>query len=115
MGKKLLAFCMAIGVLFACIIPAQAAARDIAPSAQLTIDGDTATCKVTIVKAGKSIQATMELWQGNTRIDSWSGNKTSYLLLSGTHRVTAGKTYTLKVICTIDGEDYYVRPVSKTA
>lgn len=31
-------------------------------------------------------------------IDSWSGNGTSYLLITGSHEVTKGKTYTVKVV-----------------
>lgn len=114
MRKRLLVFFLVVGMLYVCFVSTQAAVMDITPSAQLTIDGNTAICQVTIAKSGKSIQATMELWQGNTLVDSWSGNETSYLHLVGTHRITTGKTYTVTVLCTVDGKDFYVRPVSKT-
>lgn len=42
-------------------------------------------------QAWKTIHATLQLWQGRTMIDSWSGNGTSYLLITGSHEVTKGK------------------------
>ena len=46
-------------------------------------------------------------------IDSWSGSGTSYLLVTGSHEVTKGKTYTVKVVCTVDGQSFYVNPVTQ--
>lgn len=68
-----------------------------------------------IAKPGKTIHATLQLWQGRTMIDSWSGNGTSYLLITGSHEVTKGKTYTVKVVCTVDGQSFYVNPATATA
>ena len=85
------------------------------PSASITINGTTATCRVSIAKPGKTIHATLQLWQGRTMIDSWSGNGTSYLLITGSHEVTKGKTYTVKVVCTVDGQSFYVNPATATA
>lgn len=48
-------------------------------------------------------------------IDSWSGSGTSYLLVTGSHEVTKGKTYTVKVVCTVDGQSFYVNPATATA
>ena len=114
MKKKTISLILALILLLSCSATAQATSVQAAtPSASITINGTTATCRVSIAKPGKTIHATLQLWQGRTMIDSWSGNGTSYLLITGSHEVTKGKTYTVKVVCTVDGqsfneEDYYL-------
>ena len=78
----------------------------------LSFSGTTANCKVTIRESGKAISATMSLWDGNTCLDSWSGNGTSLLIISGSHEVVQGKTYTLKVTGTSGSTTLVVEPVS---
>lgn len=56
----------------------------------------------------------MQLWQGNTLVDSWSGSGTSMLRLSENHSVTKGKSYTVRVTCTVNGISYAVNPTTKT-
>ena len=89
--------------------------REHEPLVHCAVYGTTATCRVSIAKPGKTIHATLQLWQGRTMIDSWSGNGTSYLLITGSHEVTKGKTYTVKVVCTVDGQSFYVNPATATA
>ena len=72
----------------------------------LSFSGTTANCSVSITAVGKPITATLELWQGNTRLTSWSGSATSYLTIDKTYSVTAGRTYTLKLSGTIGGEPF---------
>jgi len=80
----------------------------------LTFTGTTAYCRVSITEIGKDIEATLELWQENTLIDSWLGSATSYLVIAGNHGVISGQTYTLKVAGTIDGVAFTGTPVIKT-
>ena len=95
MKKKTLSLILALILLLSCSATAQATSVQAAtPSASITINGTTATCRVSIAKPGKTIHATLQLWQGRTMIDSWSGSGTSYLLVTGSHEVTKGKTYT---------------------
>lgn len=96
MKRKLLACTLLICTILSCLTVAHAAsARYSAPTATLSFNGTTATCGVTISEPGKTIHATMQLWQGITFVDSWSGSGISCINLSKTHSVTKGKTYTL--------------------
>ena len=70
----------------------------------LTFDGATANRSVSITALGKPITATLELWQGSTRVASWSDSATSRLIIDEDYSVDKGKTYTLKVSGTIDGK-----------
>lgn len=111
-----MAFALVLGVLLSCLITARAASiQEVTPAATLSISGETATCRVRISQSGKSIQVTMQLWQGGTLIDSWSKSGTTYVSVKGIHDVIKGKTYTVKVLCTVDGRSLYIKPVTKTA
>lgn len=115
MRKKLLACtAMLCAILFSLTVAHAAATRAVVPKANLEFNGTTAICSVRITEAGKTIKATMQLWQGNTLVDSWSGSGTSTLRLSETHSVTKGKTYTVRVTCTVNGSSYAVNPTTKT-
>lgn len=92
---------------------ALAAVRSTSYIPSLSFSGTIANCKVTIVANGKSINGKLELWCGNTLIDSWSGSGTSRIVLSGKHSVTRGKTYTLKAYGTINGVSFFVPSVTK--
>ena len=115
MRKKLLACtAMLCAILFSLTVSHAAVARAVVPKANLEFNGTTAICSVRVTEVGKTIKATMQLWQGNTLVDSWSGSGTSTLRLSETHSVTKGKTYTVRVTCTVNGSSYAVNPITKT-
>ena len=80
----------------------------------LSFSGTTANCKVIISSPGDDIEATMELWNGNTLVDSWSDEGTTALTITGSCRVTKGVTYTLKVNGTVDGRTFNSSPLSGT-
>lgn len=80
----------------------------------LTFDGATANCYVSITALGQPITATLELWQGSTRIASWSDSATSRLIIDEDYSVDKGKTYTLKVSGTITGVSFTGTPVTGT-
>lgn len=111
--KRLISIVLVVVMLMA--IPATAFAapsRVASATPSLSFSGTTANCKVTIRESGKAISATMSLWDGNTCLDSWSGNGTSLLIISGSHEVVQGKTYTLKVTGTSGSTTLVVEPVS---
>lgn len=115
MKKRLLACtAMLCAILFSLTVAHAAVTPHANPNADLNFNGTTAICGVRISAPGKTIKATMQLWQGNTLVDSWNGSGTSMLRLSGTHSVTKGKTYTVRVTCTVNGSSYAVNPVTKT-
>jgi hypothetical protein len=47
-------------------------------------------------------------------VDSWSGSATSRLVITGTHSVVSGQTYTLKVNGTINEVAFSSAPITKT-
>ena len=113
MKRKFVAVILILTMLVALGNSAKAAevrTSQIVPS--LSFSGTTATCKVTITEFGKRIEATLELWQGNTLIDSWTGSASNRLIISETCTVVRGQTYTLKVSGTIGGEAFEGTPVS---
>ncbi len=83
-------------------LPSRADRATFSPS--LSFSGTTASCYVRIKDRGKQITATMELWHGTTKVDSWTGTATSTLILNETHNgCVSGWTYTLKINGTIGG------------
>lgn len=83
-------------------------------TSSLSFSGTTANCRVSIVEIGKEIDASLELWCGSTLVDSWSGSATSQLVITGTHSVVSGQTYTLKVNGTINEVAFSSAPITKT-
>ena len=87
-------------------IPAYAASpRAIMVAPDITFDGTEAECTVRITanNASDRIVATMELWQGSTFVDSWSGNGQWTLKLNGSADVQRNKTYTLIIEYSVNG------------
>lgn len=101
-------------VLVLCVGSTEAKARYMDVWPELSFDNTTAECSVVIMEWGKTISATMELWEGNTLLDSWSDSGVSALTLEGSHRAVSGWTYTVEVYGTIGGEAFEAPLVSKT-
>ena len=83
-------------------------------SPTITFSGTTANCRVNIVEAGKYIDANLELWYGNTLVDSWPGSGTSVVRITGSCNVVSGRTYTLKVTGTVGGDTITASSVNAT-
>ena len=81
---------------------------------ELYFNGKTAECYVYIREIGQEIEATLELWEGRTLLDSWSGSGSSVLTLEGSHRAASGHTYTVEVYGTVGGESFEGIPVTAT-
>lgn len=115
MKKKVLAcFFLAIMVIS---LNAQAVEtperRTVVTTPTLEFNGTTAVCGLSIARPNKKICATMELWQGEELIDSWSGEGNGSLLMSETCAASKGKAYTVKAYGTIGGEPFTARNVTK--
>lgn len=80
----------------------------------MTVVNGVATCKVRLLFPGKDIDATLELTQGGTPVDSWSDTGYGYLVLSGNANVTSGVTYTLTVYGTVDGVSFTPASITVT-
>ncbi|MBQ5642601.1 MAG: hypothetical protein IIV13_02445 [Bacteroidaceae bacterium] len=94
----LLAFILAIPTYAAS--PRQA---DVQPN--ITFANNNATCTLEIYadRSNDRISATMELWQGTQKIDTWNTSDSGYLFMEETARVEANKTYKLVVNYSING------------
>lgn len=82
----------------------------------ISFSGNQATCTVNIIanRMTDKISASMELYQGNTLVNSWKGSGTGILKMEKTASVTKGKTYTLTVSSTTNGTSQPPVSVTKT-
>lgn len=87
---------------------------EIAVNSSLSFSGTTANCYGTVTDLDKYIVATMTLSQGGTVVGSWSGSGISVVNLSGSCKVTKGKTYSLVISGTVDGVSFTTTPIVKT-
>lgn len=115
MRKRFAALLLACLMAVALMSPAHAVqTRVVRGRPNLYFAGTTATCEFSYTKVGASISVTMELWCGSAPVVIWTGRDTNRLDMSKTHTVRSGQTYTLKVLCTINGETTKLPPVTKT-
>lgn len=87
--------------------------RDTACKPILSFSGNSATCTGIVSEYGKTIQATMKLWDGSTLIDSWSTSGTDMVTMRGTCTVTRGRSYTLSVTYMINGVNYCPHSITR--
>lgn len=106
-------------LLLVLLIPVSAAAS-VARMPQsfpsLSFSGTTANCSLTILAddGSASINATVQLWQGSTCLQTWYASGTGRLTFSGTQSVTSGVQYKLTVSATVNGSSLSVPTVTKT-
>lgn len=95
-------------LIFLLVAPANAQAERAASKyAKLTFNGTIARCDVEIATTNLkgNISAVIELWDGNTCINSWEVSGTGIIYFSdSTTTVVKGRRYELTVEYTIDGE-----------
>lgn len=111
MWKK--AILIALCFMMICIPEVHAAEPRLAvPEPSLEFSGATAICEFRIADTGQSIRVTMELWNGDTLVDSWTKTGTSTVTMSETCAVNRLRNYTLQVSGTSGGVPF--GPVSVT-
>lgn len=112
-------FALIMALLLVLLIPVSAAAS-VARTPQsfpsLSFNGTTANCSLTIWTndSSASINATVQLWQGNTCLQTWYASGTGRLTFSETQSVTSGVQYKLTVSATVNGSSLSVPTVTKT-
>lgn len=104
MVKKIGSLVVLLALILA--IPAHAASPrlvDVLPD--ITFANNNATCTVEIYadRSDDRISATMELWQGTKRIDTWNDSDSGNLFMEKSARVEANKIYKLVVNYSING------------
>ena len=105
MKKRALALILIFA--FALSITALAEERMTRIEPDLIFDGTTAHCSVLVSDIGATINATAELYYGNTKLASWSNSGTHAVFAGGTYTVVRGNTYVLVVYGDIDGAPFY--------
>ena len=99
------------------MVPAHAmSVRAIRVAPSLSFNNTEATCSVLITPdwTTDKVSANMELWQGSTPIDDWSGDGSGVLKLEGTATVAKNKTYTLVVYYSVNGDEQTPVRVTRT-
>lgn len=87
---------VALCVLFLGATPAHAAeTRAIPVTPSLAFDGTTALCGVTVSSYGKNISVTLQLWNSNTLVDTWTKSGISVVTVNEQCDVARGNNYTL--------------------
>lgn len=99
--------------LLVCTPVVQAVEPRLSAMPTLTFSGRTASCVCNVSDAGKTLQVTMELWEGSSLVDSWYKSGTSKVMMSETCTVTRGHSYTLKVRVMINGVSYGPYAITK--
>ncbi len=106
--------CIVLCIVLALSCAAFAAEMVTRAKVTLSFSGTTANCSGSVTDAGKYIDATLELLQGSTSIDSWSMSGTSAVSVSDTATVSHGVTYTLRISGTSGGVSFTPVEVTKT-
>lgn len=105
MKKRVLALIVVLA--FALGITAFAAEQATIIDPDLYFSGNTAHCSVTVTDAGSDINATVELYYGNTKLRTWTGSGNGVVYVGGTHTVVKGNTYLLITYGDVDGVPFY--------
>lgn len=114
MEKKWISVVIAVLLIVSLSLNTAAAVRATSIIPSLSFSGTTANCKVVIVSSGNSINATLQLWHGNTLVKSWSGSGASRLIIRGTYNATSGQSYSLKAVGTVSGVSFTSTSITKT-
>ena len=101
--KKRLIPLLLVFVVLVCTTASAVEPRAAKAVPSLSFEGATANCTVSITDFGGEIKATLTLWNGNRVVDSWYGEGTSILRITGSCEVVKGVSYSLRVTGTIDG------------
>lgn len=104
------------GLLLTVALPISASAveaRALTPNVTLRFEGTKAYCSTIVMDGVRDLEITMTLWNGSTKVGSWSGSGNGYVVLNGTCQVVKGQTYTLIVTGTSNGVSFSSTPFSR--
>jgi len=104
-----LAFALILGSM-----SAFAAVQILSRNAGLSFSGNTATCTLQVRDAGKYIDATLELWSGNSCVMTWQETGLGAVTITETYNCTSGNSYYLKGYGTSGTQDFEVIVPPKT-
>ena len=114
MNKRIIGLFLIFAILLCGVTVAFAAERGnvgVVPSLQFS--GTTAQCSALVTSANDTLNVTMELRCGSAVIGTWYGNGISYANVTGSASVVHGKTYSLIVSGTANGNAFPSTTVTK--
>ena len=113
MKKRFLS--LLVELTLALTVNSLAASKGANAKPSLTFNGNTAVCFASCKGSLSTdkVYASLSLYQGNTCIGSWNASGTGRIPVSGECTVEKGKTYTLTLVYSVNGE--YMPSVSTTA
>ncbi len=116
--KRVLCFALVLTMMFGITAFASEhlleGSKSVPAAPTLTAFGNTAKCKATIIDSGSYINATLELYQGSTLVDSWQKTGTGVVSFSEEAPIVRGLPYTLTLSGTINGVEFTPVSVTKT-
>lgn len=115
MFKRLLSV-MVLCVMFACMTVHAVEQRADGGNVSLTFEGTTAVCKATCLgrNANDDVDVTLTLYQGSRTIASWSESGTYRVQMYEECDVSRGRTYTLEMTWTLNGQNQTSESSTKT-
>ena len=111
MKKTVVSIGLTVMLLLSLTLCANAACNSAIMNRSLQLTGSSATCRASVYETGSSISVTMELWQENDFVKSWSESNTSRVDMCENETVSSGHTYTLVVYGTINGIPFEMAPL----
>lgn len=115
--KRLSCLLLAVLMILYFSVSVYADARLARSIPRLTISGTTAYCsgEYRSSDSNASVALTLTLKQGTTVIDTWDATGKGSASISETKRVATGKTYTLTLAVTVDGQKISEQSVTATS
>ena len=83
-------------------------------SPSMRVVGSTVYCSAIVTYSGQYIDATLELYQGSTLVDSWNKTGTSYVSFNEPESFTSGLSYTLTISGTVGGVAFTPQSTTQT-
>ncbi len=91
------------------------ASMQVSKSRSLTFSGTTANVSAYLSQVNAECELEVKLFRGGTRVGYWTDSDIGSAFVSDSVTgCTSGQTYTLYVSGTVDGQDVYFSPISKT-
>lgn len=111
--KRFIVVLLLLVLVIGASVPASAATQYLSQSINITFNGSTAVCKLSVIDYGKDIDVTLELWRGSTLVTSWSDSGVSQVRIEENYGCISGVSYYLKAYGTAGNTPIELRTLTK--
>ena len=111
--KRMMLIGLMLLLVLVLAIPSSAATTVVKAGVSLSFSGTSASCSGWVSEASNYIDATLELWDSNNVVASWSMDGMSYVSASGSASVVHGESYTLMIVGTSGGVSFTPASITK--